>query len=337
MAVDATRGALSDYSDALAGRALAGRLQELDARLDSIWRLGFEPLTEASIGTWEDRRAWIAEEWLQPADNAFGDRVREDIEIYALLHIQDSDHPFSREEVAAINDRRQCTRELDLWEGVVVDEYERKRQDMVDGQIRARGIRTPRVLMAMRAVERHLFVPRARRGMAYGDYPVAIGHDQTISQPYIVALMSELAAVETGERVLEVGTGSGYQAAVLAQMGANVYSIEILEPLANQAREALEATGYGRVHTRIGDGYRGWPEAAPFEAIVVTAAPDHVPAPLKEQLAVGGRLVIPVGSRYQELLVITRTSDGFEEERVVPVRFVPMTGEAEEARGLPGE
>jgi protein-L-isoaspartate(D-aspartate) O-methyltransferase len=202
------------------------------------------------------------------------------------------------------------------------------RAAMVDRQIEARGVRTPAVLAAMRKVPRHQFVPEELAARAYQDRPLPIGHDQTISQPYIVALMTELAAVGKGKRVLEIGTGSGYQAAVLAELGAAVYTIEIVEPLARQAQTTLHRLGYGAIKTRIGDGYRGWPEAAPFDAIVVTAAPPQVPAPLKAQLAVGGRLVIPVGEAHQELKVITRTSSGFVEKSVTPVRFVPMVGEA---------
>ena len=199
---------------------------------------------------------------------------------------------------------------------------------MVDEQIEPRGIRNPRVLRAMRAVPRHRFVPEKMKPFAYQDRPLPIGHDQTISQPYIVALMSELAEVRPGSRVLEVGTGSGYQAAVLAEMGADVYSIEIVEPLAKQARVTLFALGYGGVRLRTGDGYAGWPETAPFDAIVVTAAPKTIPTPLKEQLKVGGVLVIPVGDDRQTLMQVRRTKSGFEERRVIPVRFVPMTGKA---------
>jgi protein-L-isoaspartate(D-aspartate) O-methyltransferase len=208
------------------------------------------------------------------------------------------------------------------------DETVDARAAMVDRQIEARGVRAPAVLAAMREVPRHQFVPQDLAARAYLDRPLPIGHDQTISQPYIVALMTELAAVGKGQRVLEIGTGSGYQAAVLAELGATVYTIEIVEPLARQAQATLRRLGYGAIKTRIGDGYRGWPEAAPFDAIVVTAAPPQVPAPLKAQLAVGGRLVIPVGEAQQELKVITRTSSGFVEKTVLPVRFVPMVGDA---------
>ncbi|MBW1877680.1 MAG: protein-L-isoaspartate(D-aspartate) O-methyltransferase [Deltaproteobacteria bacterium] len=211
------------------------------------------------------------------------------------------------------------------------DAYQDLRHRMVRTQIEARGLRDPEVLRAMRTVPRHRFMPESTWTSAYADFPVAIGEQQTISQPYIVAFMTELARVGRGDKVLEIGTGSGYQAAVLAEVGAQVYSIEILEPLAKRARQTLDDTGYGRIHTRVGDGYRGWPEEAPFDAVVVTAAPGHVPLPLKEQLAVGGRLVIPVGGRFrQELMVIERTERGFREESALPVLFVPMTGEAQQ-------
>jgi protein-L-isoaspartate(D-aspartate) O-methyltransferase len=187
-----------------------------------------------------------------------------------------------------------------------------------------------RVLAAMERVPRHRFVPEGYRSMAYADHPLPIGHDQTISQPYIVASMTAAARVGAGDRVLEIGTGSGYQAAVLAELGADVYTIEIVAPLGEQARELFDELGYDSIHTRIGDGYRGWPETAPFAAILVTAAPDHVPEPLRQQLAIGGRMVLPVGDWMQELIVITRTEDGFEQQRLMGVRFVPMTGEAQE-------
>jgi protein-L-isoaspartate(D-aspartate) O-methyltransferase len=207
------------------------------------------------------------------------------------------------------------------------------RAGMVREQIEARGIRDPLVLEAMRRVERHRFVPPAEAAAAYDDRPLPIGYDQTISQPYIVAFMTEALALRGGERVLEVGTGSGYQAAVLAAIGAEVYSIEIVEPLGRQAEATLRQLGIDNVHVRLGDGYAGWPEAAPFAGILVTAAADHVPPDLLAQLQPGGRLVIPVGRTFQELLRITRTPHDFREERLLPVRFVPMTGEAAQRRG----
>ena len=202
---------------------------------------------------------------------------------------------------------------------------------MVSRQIEARGVRDPRVLRAMREVPRHRFVPESERASAYDDPPLPIGHRQTISQPYIVALMSELANVKPGDKVLEVGTGSGYQAAVLAAMGVKVFSIEIVEPLAKRADALLKELGYAKhVQVRHGDGYAGWPEHAPFDAVIVTAAPPKIPEPLKQQLKVGGRLVIPVGKYYQSLIRVTRSKDGFDKENIIPVRFVPMTGKAQE-------
>ena len=199
---------------------------------------------------------------------------------------------------------------------------------MVAEQLRARDVRDERVLAVMGSVPRHRFVPRAQRELAYEDHPLPIGYEQTISQPYIVAFMSEMLELSGDEKVLEIGTGSGYQAAVLAELAAEVYTIEIVEPLGTLAAEVLADAGYENVHVRTGDGYRGWPEQAPFDAIIVTAAPDHVPPALLEQLAVGGRLVLPVGDREQSLARIRRTPDGYEREELLPVRFVPMTGEA---------
>lgn len=210
------------------------------------------------------------------------------------------------------------------------DEARQKARDrMVERQLAARDIVDQRVLAAMRKVPRHEFVPASYRDDAYADHPLPIGHSQTISQPYIVALMSQLAVVRPGDKVLEIGTGSGYQAAVLAELGAEVYSIEIVEPLADRAREVLAKLGYDKVHVRAGDGYQGWPEQAPFAAVVITAAPPAIPEPLQAQLAVGGRLVAPVGKGIQDLVVVTRTGEGFRQREVIPVRFVPMTGEAQ--------
>jgi protein-L-isoaspartate(D-aspartate) O-methyltransferase len=184
-------------------------------------------------------------------------------------------------------------------------------------------------------VPRHLFVPPELRGQAYEDYPLPIGDEQTISQPYIVALMTSLLDLRGGERVLEIGTGSGYQAAVLAEIAGEVYTIEILGSLAQRSRATLAELGYRNVEVRHGDGWAGWPEKAPFDAIVVTAASPRVPQPLLEQLKVGGRLVVPVGRFFQDLLVYTRTAEGYEKRNVIPVRFVPMTGEVERPEAPP--
>ena len=205
------------------------------------------------------------------------------------------------------------------------------RARMVETQIAARGVRDPRVLEAMRKVPRHLFVDPSQREHAYEDHPLPIAANQTISQPYIVALMTELLALEPRARVLEIGTGSGYQSAVLGELAAEVYSIEIVPDLARAAGEKLRELGYTNVTVREGDGYRGWPEHAPFDGIIVTAAPERIPQPLIEQLATGGRMVIPVGGFFQELKVFTKGADGrITEKDVLPVRFVPMTGEAEQ-------
>jgi protein-L-isoaspartate(D-aspartate) O-methyltransferase len=212
------------------------------------------------------------------------------------------------------------------------DPFEAQRLRMVATQIEARGVAHPCVLDAMRRIQRHLFVPPAGRGQAYADRPLPIGHQQTISQPYIVALMSELVRPEPGTKVLEIGTGSGYQAAVLAECAGQVYTIEIVSELGRQAAELLPRLGYDNVHTRIGDGFDGWPEHAPFDAIVVTAAPPRIPQPLLDQLAPDGRLVIPVGEGFQNLVLVTRTADGFERRTITPVRFVPMTGKAQQER-----
>jgi protein-L-isoaspartate(D-aspartate) O-methyltransferase len=211
---------------------------------------------------------------------------------------------------------------------VAADDRAAERERMVAEQIVARGVRDEGVLAALRRVPRHRFLPEAVRDLAYEDRALPIEHGQTISQPYIVAVMSEAARVRTGDRVLEVGTGSGYQAAVLAELGAEVDSIEIVPALAESAAKVLGETGYARVRVHTGDGYRGLPERAPFAAIIVTAAPDHVPQPLVDQLALGGRLVIPVGASVQELRVIERKKDRTVEHSVFPVMFVPMTGEA---------
>lgn len=214
-----------------------------------------------------------------------------------------------------------------------VDTLAAPREAMVRTQIAARGVKDPAVLAAMRRVPRHEFVPAALRAWAYDDRPLPIDAGQTISQPLIVALMTELLQVKPGQRVLEIGTGSGYQAAVLAELGVEVYSIEIVETLANSARATLHRLDYRRVNVRAGDGYLGWPDAAPFDGIIVTAAPPTVPKPLIDQLKPGARLVVPEGKREQELVVYAKSADGkLRRTSVLPVRFVPMTGRAQEKK-----
>jgi protein-L-isoaspartate(D-aspartate) O-methyltransferase len=208
-----------------------------------------------------------------------------------------------------------------------VGEYKLRRQQMVHEQIEARGVSDARILRVFSEVPRHELVPAALREAAYEDRPLPIGFGQTISQPYIVALMTELADVQAGEKVLDIGTGSGYQAAVLAALGARVYSIEIVPELAARARDDLARIGFA-VEVRTGDGFVGWPEEAPFDAIVLAAAPAQLPPALPDQLAPGGRIVAPLGQATQVLRVFTRTADGMESRDVLPVRFVPMTGRA---------
>jgi protein-L-isoaspartate(D-aspartate) O-methyltransferase len=201
-----------------------------------------------------------------------------------------------------------------------------ERMRMVDAQMRARGVDDPRVLAAIENVPRHLFVPEEHRSRAYDDSPLPIGFGQTISQPYIVAYMSEVLQLEPSHRVLEIGTGSGYQAAVLGELAREVYSIEIVEPLATRARETLETLGYRNVHVRFGNGYLGWPDQAPFDRIIVTAAPDEVPQTLIDQLAMNGLLVVPVGRIDQTMTILRKTPTGIQRTETLPVRFVPMVG-----------
>ncbi len=207
------------------------------------------------------------------------------------------------------------------------DAHEQARHEMVRTQIADRGITDEAVLEALRAVPRHRFVPDRLADWAYTDRPLPIGHEQTISQPYIVAFMTEAVQPDATDRVLEVGTGSGYQAAVLAEIVDSVYTIEIVPALARTARTRLNRLGYDNVTVREGDGYAGWPERAPFDAIVVTAAPQQVPPPLLDQLAPGGRMVLPVGPvrEVQQLTRLTKAADGsITRERLMPVRFVPF-------------
>ena len=203
------------------------------------------------------------------------------------------------------------------------------RRAMVVEQLRSRGIRDPQVLAAMDATPRHLFVPDEARYEAYRDQALAIGEGQTISQPYIVALMTTSLELHPEDRVLEVGTGSGYQTAVLSPLAAEVYTIEIIEPLAARAARVFARLGLTNIHQRIGDAYRGWPEAAPFDRIIVTAAPTHIPPALVDQLADGGRMVIPVGDESQDLKLLVKSAGQVRVHDILPVRFVPMTGTAQ--------
>lgn len=213
-----------------------------------------------------------------------------------------------------------------LWENYSESYFREQRQKMVAQQIKRRGIKNPQVLDAMSEVPRHYFVPRDCEQFAYNDSPLAIDYGQTISQPYIVAYMTEIADIKPTDKILEIGTGSGYQAAILGKLAPEVYTIEIIPKLANRARQTLEKLGYQNIYFRIGDGHQGWIEHAPYHKILVTAAPTRIPEALTDQLALNGKLIIPVGGLYhQEILVITKTNNGLIQERTLPVRFVPMT------------
>ncbi len=203
-----------------------------------------------------------------------------------------------------------------------------ERDLMVDTQIVVGGVTDQAVVAAMRRVPRHRFMPDSHAEDAYGDFPLSIGYGQTISQPFIVAYMTQALKLKPDEKVLEIGTGSGYQAAILAELVSKVFTIEIVEPLAARAKKTLAELGYDNVIVRAGDGYQGWPDESPFDAIILTAAPNHIPEPLLEQLAIGGRLILPVGDYPQRLLLIRRTKEGYQETELLPVVFVPMTGEA---------
>lgn len=205
------------------------------------------------------------------------------------------------------------------------NDYKMERIKMVDSQIAARGVKNEKVLAAMKSVPRHLFVPVESQSEAYEDHPLSIGEGQTISQPYIVAYMTEILDLSKDDRVLEIGTGSGYQAAVLAKICDSVFTIEIFESLGKQASKILEDLNYNNVQVRIGDGYQGWPGKSPFNAIIVTCSPTHIPQPLINQLAEGGRLIIPVGESYsQELVLMEKKNEKLIRKKVLPVRFVPM-------------
>jgi protein-L-isoaspartate(D-aspartate) O-methyltransferase len=249
--------------------------------------------------------------------------------------------PNLRREEAMINHRtalllvvllfplNSCAR-LSISEQIAVEEnaaqdFAQQRRNLVD-QLRSQGVTSTAVLDAMLKVPRHKFVPSSHRHLAYQNRPLPIGHGQTISQPFIVGYMTEAASIASGEKVLEIGTGSGYQAAVLAELAKDVYTIEIIPELAEGARTLLRELGYKNVRVKTGNGYEGWTEHAPFDAIVVTAAPDQIPRALVDQLAFKGRMVIPVGTTFQEMVIITRDESGVVERRTIPVRFVPMTG-----------
>ena len=206
----------------------------------------------------------------------------------------------------------------------MAEPYANERRVMVESQIRARGVRDKQVLAAMAKVPRHLFVPEDLRRHAYADEPLPIGQGQTISQPYIVAYMTEALGLKGGEKVLEVGTGSGYQTAVLAEIAGSVWTVEIVEALARRARAILDGLGYANVHFRVGDGSAGWSEEAPFDAVMVTAAAARIPGTLEDQLAVGGRMVVPVGTDAQELQLVRRGKTGFQRQSLLAVRFVPL-------------
>ena len=209
-------------------------------------------------------------------------------------------------------------------------DFSTERQRMVQEQLMPRDIHEERVLAAMTKVPREEFVPQDSRAASYTDQPLPIGYGQTISQPFIVAFMTEQLRLAPGDRVLEIGTGSGYQAAILAEIVAEVYSIEIIEPLAKTAEVTLERLGYKNVHVKAGDGYKGWPEHASFDVVIVTCAPDHVPQPLVDQLKEGGRMIIPVGGfGDQELYLLEKKNGQLEQRAVLPVRFVPMAGEVQ--------
>lgn len=217
---------------------------------------------------------------------------------------------------------------------IAADPYALKREAMVENDIKGRGIKDKKILEVMGRIPRHLFVDKSLRDRAYGDYPLPIGEGQTISQPYVVALMTEALRLKPDDRVLEIGTGSGYQAAVLAEIAKEVYTIEIRESLADMASKRLKDLGYRNVKVKYADGYFGWEEYAPFDAIIITAAPNHIPPPLIKQLKEGGRLIVPLGSTvyYQTLTLATKKKGDLDVEQMGPVAFVPMIGEAQKKR-----
>src|SRR5688500_8893585 len=238
--------------------------------------------------------------------------VRTALLLIVLLFLLNSCAPFSLSEQIAD-------------EGIANQDFAKQRRNLIE-ELRSQGITSSIVLDAMLKVPRHKVVPSSQRHMAYQNRPLSIGHDPTISQPFIVGYMTEAASIAPGEKVLEIGTGSGYQAAVLAELAKEVYTIEIVPELAEGARSVLRELGYKNVQVKTGNGYEGWPEHAPFDAIVVTNAPDEVPQSLVNQLALRGKMVIPIGSTFHEMVIISRDESGVVERRTIPVRFVPMTG-----------
>lgn len=246
-----------------------------------------------------------------------------------------TDHLFMQNAYSQQTSDRAEIAETDTleWSKPRFSERKQERHQMVENGIKRQGVSDPNTLEAMRHVPRHLFVPENRRHNAYQNRPLPIGHRQTISQPYIVAYMTEMLGLEAGEKVLEIGTGSGYQAAVLSEMTPHVYTIEIVEELGKRAKELFDSLGYETIRSKIGDGYKGWPEHAPFDAIILTAAADEIPDPLIQQLKPGGIMVLPVGEvgKTQMLTKVTKSEDGeVNIERRLPVRFVPMTGEIQD-------
>jgi protein-L-isoaspartate(D-aspartate) O-methyltransferase len=207
------------------------------------------------------------------------------------------------------------------------ESFTSQRHLMVDSQIKSRGVADEHVLRALKKVPRHKFVPDELQDEAYLDDPLPIGEAQTISQPYIVAYMTEHLELKKADKVLEIGTGSGYQAAILAEIVDSVFTIEIIDVLAKEAEETLKELNYNNVYVKSGDGYKGWPSEAPFDAIIITAAPTKIPQPLVDQLIIGGRMILPLGNLYQELVLLTKTESGIQKKTLLPVRFVPMTGE----------
>lgn len=213
-----------------------------------------------------------------------------------------------------------------------VSPYDEARHLMVEKQIQGRDVQEPKLLAAMNEVPRHLFVPPEHRGEAYADRSLPIGEGQTIHQPYLVALMTSLLDLDAGAKVLEIGTGSGYHTAVLSRLARQVFTIEINPDLARRAKETLDGLGLRNVHLKIADGYQGWPSEAPFDAIIVTTAPPFIPQPLIDQLRVGGKMVVPEGRTIQNLIVLTKTEDGYEKRAIVPVRLPPMSGEVQQGK-----